>query len=171
MSNMFSIEWTGTVNFTKGRKGYKPIAIVDHVTSGKYPGCLQWLKNPKSKVSAHFLVTRTGKILQLVNEEDTAWCNGRVDKPTWKNIVKKMLSYVNPNYYTIGIEHEALDYQPLTEEQYQATLYLHKRLVTKYKIPIDSDHIIGHNRIYSLKPNCPGRNFPWERLFHDLVKR
>lgn len=157
-------------NFKKGRRGYKIKAIVDHITAGNYPGCLNWLRNPASKASAHYLITRAGEIYQLVKDENMAWHAGRVNKPTWSGLIKKAGIAVNPNYYTIGIEHEGQPYQALTEAQYQATLWLHGMLCKKYNIPIDDEHIIGHYRIYSLKPNCPGRNFPWERLFADLRK-
>lgn len=165
---MYNIEWAPSPNFRKGRNGYKPKAIVDHITDGTYPGSLEWLRNPVSKVSTHYLVNRAGQIFQMVNEEDTAWGNGRVYQPTWNGLVKSLGFVVNPNYYTISIEHEGFPYEALTETQYQATLWLHAQIVHRYDLPIDDNHIIGHYRIYALKPNCPGRNFPWEKLFADL---
>lgn len=151
-------------NFTAGRKGRKIIAIVDHITAGLMPGCLSWLQNPAAKASAHCLVTKAGAIYQLVKDQDTAWHAGIINHPNWP-----LYDGTNPNYYTIGIEHEALAGEPLTEAQYQATLWLHRQLVTKYGIPIDKDHIIGHYRIDSVnRPNCPGPKFPWDRLLKNL---
>lgn len=167
---MNQIKQAPSPNFTPGRGGYKIIAIVNHITAGSFPGCLSWLCDTRAKASAHYMVTRAGEIYQLVKDSDTAWHAGRVDRPTWGKIIKKAGIYINPNKYTLGIEHEGQPYQPLTEAQYQATLWLHKLLVKKYNIPVDDDHIIGHYRIYAMKPNCPGRNFPWERLFDDLGK-
>lgn len=159
-----AIEWRPSPNYTSGRKGKKIIAIVNHITAGLMPGCLNWLCNPKAKASAHYLVTRDGKIFQLVKDEDTAWHAGIVNKPSWK-----LYDGTNPNYYTIGIEHEGFPNEELTEAQYQATLWLHKQLIQKYNIPVDSEHIIGHYRIDSVrKANCPGPKFPWDRLFSDL---
>ena len=158
------VKWVGTPNYTKGRSGKKPLAIVNHITAGKYPGCLSWLQNPTAKASANYLITKAGEILQLVKDEDTAWANGGVNKPSWS-----LYDGTNPNRYTISIEHEALAGESLTEAQYQATLWLHRQLVAKHGIPVDQDHIIGHYRIDSVnKPNCPGPGFPWERLFVDL---
>lgn len=158
------IEWKPSPNFTAGRRGKKIIAIVNHITAGLMPGCLNWLCNPGAKASAHYLVTRDGKIFQLVKDEDTAWHAGIVNKPSWK-----LYDGTNPNYYTIGIEHEGWPNEPLTEAQYQATLWLHKQLIQKYNIPVDSEHIIGHYRIDSVqRANCPGPKFPWDRLFKDL---
>jgi N-acetyl-anhydromuramyl-L-alanine amidase AmpD len=162
--NQVKIEWVGTKNFSEGRGGRKIIAIVNHITAGLMPGCLSWLQNPKAQASAHYLVTRDGRILQLVKDGDTAWHAGIVNKPNWK-----LYDGTNPNRYTIGIEHEGFPNEPLTEIQYQATLWLHRQLVAKHGIPVDNDHIIGHYRIDSIRrPNCPGPKFPWDRLFEDL---
>jgi N-acetyl-anhydromuramyl-L-alanine amidase AmpD len=98
----YKIEFVGTPNFWKGRAGYKPIAIVNHITAGLYPGCLSWMQNPKSSASSNYLVTKKGEIFQLVADENTAWANGGVNKPNW-TILKRG---INPNYYTISIEHE-----------------------------------------------------------------
>lgn len=158
------IEWAASPNFSKGRNGKKIIAIVNHITAGAFPGCLSWMRNPQAKASAHYLITRQGKIYQMVRDEDTSWHAGMVNKPNWS-----LYDGTNPNRYTIGIEHECLSGGLLTEAQYKATVELHKMLIAKYNIPIDKDHIIGHYRIDSVnRPNCPGPSFPWGRLFSDL---
>lgn len=160
-----NIEWVGTKNFWAGRSGKKPIAIVNHITAGLMTGCLSWMQNPAASASSNYLVTKTGRILQLVKDEDSAWANGKVNKPNWP-----LYDGTNPNRYTLSIEHEALPGQALTEEQCQATLWLHRYLVAKWGIPVDRDHIIGHYRIDAVdRPNCPGPLFPWDRLFRDLV--
>jgi len=158
------IEWAPSPNYGKGRKGRKIIAIVSHITAGTFPGCLSWMRNPQAKASAHYLVTRQGKIYQMVRDEDTSWHAGAVNKPSWP-----LYDGSNPNRYTIGIEHEALPGERLTEMQYQATLWLHRRLIEKYGIPADRDHIIGHYQIDSVnRPNDPGPQFPWGKLLADL---
>lgn len=151
-------------NYSSGRRGRKIIAIVNHITAGRMPGTLSWLRNPAAQASAHYLVTKTGAVYQLVRDEDTAWHAGFVNKPAWP-----LYDGTNPNRYTIGIEHEALGGESLTEAQYQATLELHRMLSKRLAIPIDSDHIIGHNRIDAVnRPNDPGKGFPWDRLFKEL---
>ena len=123
------------------------------------------MQNPKSQVSAHYLVLRNGRILQLVKDEDTAWHAGAVTKPDWS-----LYDETNPNYYTIGVEHEGMPAVGLTEVQYQSTLWLYEELLAKYPaIELDINHIIGHYRIDSVnRTNCPGTKFPWVRLFADL---
>jgi len=156
-------EWFPSPNFGS-RYGRNIIAIVDHVTAGDFPGCLSWFQSPTSKVSAHYLITKAGRIIQLVKEGNAAYHAGIRNNVNWS-----IYDGTNPNAYTIGIEHEGQPGEELTEEQYQATLFLHKELTAKYNIPIDSEHIIGHYRIDSVnRPNCPGSAFPWDRLFNDL---
>jgi len=161
------VKQVNSPNFS-GRQGNKIIAIVNHITAGKFPGCQSWLCNPTSSASTHYIVNRAGEIIQLVADSNAAWHAGGVNKPNWS-----LYNGVNPNRYTIGIEHEGYTGAGgdgnLTEAQYQATLWLHRQLIEKHGIPVDRDHIIGHYRINSVnRPNCPGPKFPWDRLFEDL---
>jgi N-acetylmuramoyl-L-alanine amidase len=164
-----NIEFVKSPNYSKGRNGKKIIAICNHITAGQFPGCQNWLCNPKAKASSNYLITRTGKIIQLVKDEDTAWANGGVNKPSWT-----LYDGTNPNRYTISIEHEGYGSNGgdgnLTEQQYQATLCLHRQLINKWNIPIDRNHIIGHFEIDKInRTNCPGKAFPWDRLMKDLT--
>ena len=159
--------WQPSPNFSPSRGGQKIIAIVNHITAGAFPGCLSWLCNPAAQAGAHYLVTRTGSVYQMVREADTAWHAGIVKNPTWK-----LYSGVNPNRVTIGIEHECISGGELTEAQYQATLQLQRELCAKYDIPIDRNHIIGHYEINPIdRPDCPGKDFPWDRLMKDLQRK
>lgn len=160
------ITWSPTPNFSVGRKGRVPKAIVCHITAGQFPGCLSWLCNPVAEASATCIINRAGEIYQLVKDEDTAWANGVVNHPNWP-----LYDGTNPNRYTLSIEFEGFD-GTLTELQYQAGLWLIKHWTTKWSIPINTDTIIGHYRIDSVnRPNCPGPNFPWQRLFSDLTQQ
>lgn len=159
------IQWAPSPNFKVGRKGRKIIAIINHITDGLMPGTLLWLRNSAAKVSSHYLVTKSGQVLQLVKDTDTAYHAGNVNKPNWS-----LYDGTNPNFYTLGIEHETLSGENLTELQYLATLELHTELVKKWGITIDQDHIIGHSRLDSINcRNDPGPGFPWDRLFNDLT--
>lgn len=165
----YKINWVPGPNFKQGRNGHKPIAIVNHITAGQFPGCLNWLTSPQAKASSTYLINRKGEIYQLVKDEDTHWANGGVNKPNWSLLKQN----INPNQYTISIEHEGYGIHggdgKLTEEQYQATLFLHKQIIKKWNIPITKENIIGHFKIDSVnRQNCPGRLFPWDRLFKDL---
>lgn len=159
------VTWIGSPNFTPGRKGQQPVAIVYHIMAGTLAGTDSWFRNPRNKVSAHFGVGKDGSIHQYVREEDAAWANGRVNKPSWPLLKPG----VNPNLYTISIEHEGQPGEPFTEAMYRASLALTRYLLGRWSIPADPDHLIGHYRIDSVnRPDCPGPAFPWDRLFADL---
>lgn len=167
------------------RNGYKPMLIVNHVTEGSYAGAVSWLRNPKSQASAHFVISRKGEITQLVDLKEMAWCNGTGTGSKY-NVNRSTVPLVqelkgNANWYSVSIEHEGYSYKELygglTEEQYQATLWLHKYIQDEVKkiygltIPFDRNHVVGHFEIAPKeKPNCPGKNFPWQRLINDLKK-
>ncbi|WP_315826135.1 N-acetylmuramoyl-L-alanine amidase [Bradyrhizobium sp. SZCCHNG3015] len=74
----------------------KPRFIVIHDTASglKDDGDISWLTNPAAKVSAHVVVSREGKITQLVPFNVVAWHAGQSQ---WKG-----LKFMNS--YAIGIE-------------------------------------------------------------------
>lgn len=159
-----TILWKGSPNYSSP-KGYKILAIVDHIMAGTLAGTDSWFANPASKVSSHFGVGKNGEIHQYVDLKNPAWANGGVNKPAWPLLIQG----VNPNYYTVSIEHEGNSGDVMTEAQYLATLALHRWLIETLGIPVTRDNIIGHYRIDSVnKANCPGTGFPWDRLFKDL---
>lgn len=143
-------------NFSAGRKGYQPEAVVIHIMEGTLGGTDSWFKNPLSGVSAHYGIGATGEVHQYVQEADTAWHTGRVHGPSW-SLIKPAGNnqYVNPNYYTIGIEHEGNEKSKWTDAMYEGSSDVIAAVCGRWNIPLDRAHIIGHREIYSLK-TCPG---------------
>lgn len=124
---------------------------------GTLDGTDGWFANPSSQVSAHFGVGKNGEIHQYVDVDNVAWANGIVDQPSWPLLV----TGVNPNYYTVSIEHEGNTGDSLTEAQYQSTLSLHRWLLGELVIVPGPDTIIGHNRIDGVdRADCPAPGFP-----------
>jgi N-acetylmuramoyl-L-alanine amidase len=163
---MPQIKWIGSPNFTPGRDGFKPLIIVNHIMCGTEAGTDEWFENPASQVSAHYGVSRTGAIHQYVRDEDRAWANGQCHNPSWP-LYDKYAGHLNS--ISLSIEHEGWPNDGLTEAQYQATLWLHRQLIAKWGIPLDSLHIIGHNQLDTVnRKDCPGPKFPWDRLYKDL---
>lgn len=143
-------------NFTKGRNGQKIEAIVIHVMAGSLVGTDDWFSHTVSQVSAHYGVGLKGEIHQYVQDQDTAWHAGQIVPPTsWSLLKDKSIS---PNTYTLGIEHEGQDLSKAPQEQLNASASLVASLATKYGVPIDRNHIIGHYQIKSSKPSCPATN-------------
>ena len=117
---------------------------------------LNRLKNPKNKVSCHYLINRKGKVTQLVKDSNIAWHAG---KSKWKK-------FKNLNSKSIGIElvnkgHQ-FGYQNFTLMQIQSLIKLCKNLKKKYKIK--SENFLGHSDIAPLRKKDPGEKFPWKKL-------
>jgi N-acetylmuramoyl-L-alanine amidase len=74
----------------------EPKIVVLHDTAGPDGSAVSWFKNPKSRVSAHFVVARDGAITQLVECDRKAWHAG---KSSWRG-------HQWCNDFSIGIEIE-----------------------------------------------------------------
>lgn len=153
------ILWKGSPNKTKGRGGYRPEAVVVHIMEGTLAGTDAWFANPASKVSAHYGVGKAGAVHQYVLDTDQAWHAGRVYKPTWKGVH----AGVSPNRYTIGIEHEGKADDVWPDAMLDASASLIRELCTRWAIPIDRDHVVGHREIYARK-TCPGSRVDLDAL-------
>jgi hypothetical protein len=129
------ISWLkGEGNFTKSHRGPKSIRnIVVHVTEGPFWGSVSWLRNERSHASSHYIVSRKGRIVQLVHDSDIAWHAGN-----W-----------NVNVRSIGIEHEGYVDGPagFTAAQYRASARLAAYLARRAVMPIDRRHLIGHAEV------------------------
>lgn len=141
-------------NFAPGREGPHAVdMIVVHVTEGDAGATVSWFQDPSSRVSAHYFVLTTGQVIQFVDENDTAWHAGRVQAPTAPLVLAR--PGVNPNAYSIGIEHEGDGKHELTDAQRIASTALIADICKRRHIPIDRTHIVGHHEIFSGK-TCPG---------------
>jgi hypothetical protein len=61
------------------RGGHAVRLLVLHATAGSLQSSLSWLCNPSSRVSTHYLISKTGRVLRLVSEDRAAWHAGRAD--------------------------------------------------------------------------------------------
>jgi N-acetyl-anhydromuramyl-L-alanine amidase AmpD len=132
-------------NYDAGRTA--PIrAIIIHETDGTWLSATNWFRNPRSRVSAHYLVRAwDGGIMQFVAEGDTAF-QARAANP-----------------WSIGIEHEysARYAIPHTNAQYRSSALLVCAIARRYGIPTDRAHIIGHNEVPGTDHSDPGRTWNW----------
>src|SRR5690349_10918496 len=58
------------------RGGKAPSILVIHATAGGLKGSIDWLCNPANRVSAHYVISKTGQVYQLVDEDRAAWHAG-----------------------------------------------------------------------------------------------
>ena len=161
-----------------GRGVHKPIAICLHITAGKKSSVENTFQNLSNDVSSTFLNCRDGSIVQFVEITNRPKTNGIINQPT-SPLVKQM-GGVNPNLYMVSIENEGYSGNgvdgTLTEKQFYSLCWLIKYIQSEVqrlynvRIPLNSHQIIGHNQIDSVKKaSCPGKNFPWARLFAELA--
>ncbi|WP_299536020.1 N-acetylmuramoyl-L-alanine amidase [uncultured Streptomyces sp.] len=109
--------------------------IVLHDTEVGFDSTLKLFQNPASKTSAHYVVRSSdGHVTQMVKTKDIAWQAGN-----W---------YVNT--HSIGIEQEgyaAQGAQWYTPAMYRSTARLVAHLARVHDIPLDRQHILGHDGV------------------------
>ncbi len=147
-------KWIGSPesNFRRGRPfGLRPEAIVIHIMDGSFAAGESVFRDPTTHKSAHYGISRAGEIHQYVDENDTAFHAGIVVNPTWTLLKAR----VNPNFYTIGIEHEGRPDDVWPEAQLSASATLIGQIAARWRIPLDELHVIRHHQIRASK-TCPG---------------
>ncbi len=147
-----------SLNYSKKSRQKKNIRfLIIHYTGMQSARVsLKRLKNPKSKVSSHYLIDRNGSVIRMVEDNKTAWHAG---KSKWRGIN-------NLNKYSIGIELQnkghSIRYQNFPNKQISSLVNLIKKLVKQYKIK--KENILGHSDIAPLRKLDPGEKFPWRFL-------
>jgi N-acetylmuramoyl-L-alanine amidase len=157
-------------NFRRGRPApFQPEAIVIHIMAGSLHGTDLWFGSPVSSVSAHYGVGKKGEVHQYVHEEDTAFHAGTVDNPSWAGIRKTPDGkFINPNFYTLGIEHEGFPDDDWPAEQQASSVALIAEMAARWQIPLDRQHVIKHHEIRQVKP-CPGSKAPMDDLIQQAL--
>ena len=102
------------------------------------------------KVSSHFLITRTGKLIQFVSLQNKAWHAG----------VSIFLGREKCNDFSIGIELEGDGDTPFEESQYQELASLMAKLAKIYP----HLQVAGHSDIAPDRKTDPGKFFDWEKF-------
>ncbi|QNP76052.1 N-acetylmuramoyl-L-alanine amidase [Streptomyces roseirectus] len=131
--------------------------VVIHVTQTSFDKALTIFRNPKKKVSAHYVVRSSdGRIAQCVREADVAWHAGN-----WEY-----------NTRSIGIEHEGWVDRPayFTDALYERSAELTATVCDRYGIPKDRAHVIGHHEVPGSDHTDPGRNWDWARYMRLVAQ-
>ena len=163
---MRKIQRRPTPHVIEGRRGRTPSMIVLHTNEGTAAGTIDWFSQAISGVSAHYLVSLAGWVVQFVDEADAARHAGRVSRPSVP------LPDGDPNLYTIGIEFEDgrdPDGVERTEALYRAGAELLGDIAARWDIPLDRRHVLGHRELFAAK-RCPG-NLDMDRLVRDAAGR
>jgi hypothetical protein len=136
--------------------------IIIHDTEGSYAGTISLIKDP-TYVSWNYTVrSADGHIAQHVLSKDVAWHAGN-----W---------YVNAT--SVGVEHEGFAAQGTwyTEAMYRTSSKLVRYLALRLHIPLDRQHILGHDNVPGITPANvagmhwdPGPYWDWAH-YMDLLK-
>src|SRR5690554_3084912 len=113
-----------------------------------------WLPRLKDlRVSAHFLIRRTGQVAQFVATHQRAWHAG----------VSRFEGRERCNDFSIGIELEGTDSTPYEPAQYEALGMLAQTLRAHHPIRA----VRGHEHIAPGRKTDPGPAFDWGRFARE----
>jgi N-acetyl-anhydromuramyl-L-alanine amidase AmpD len=126
--------------------------VVIHTSEGSEESAISWFRSPRSRVSAHYVVSFAGRVTRVVPDMSVAYHARRY------------------NADSIGIEAEGYAARDgWTAAQYRALAALVRGLCERYGIPKDRRSIIGHSEVPNSGKVDPGRFFDWAR-FMSLVR-
>jgi hypothetical protein len=124
--------------------------IVIHDIEGTADSAIRAFQNPQRAGSAHYVIGSNGSVTQMVLESDIAWHAGNWDY----------------NTRAIGIEHAGFAgvNGSFTSAMYNASEALIASICSRWGVPIDRAHVIGHNQVPD--PNNPnlfgGSDHHWD---------
>lgn len=149
----FEIKQHPSPNFGPRRDRAVPSLVVLHYTAmDSAEGACKALCDPAREVSAHYLISQKGAILQLVSEEMRAWHAGA---GRWGDIT-------DVNSHSIGIELDNTGDCPFAEPQMAALEWLLPNVLKRWGI--SASGVIGHSDFAPHRKIDPGRHFDWKRL-------
>ncbi len=67
-----------------------------------------------------------------------------------------------------GVEKEGKIWENFTEEQIDSLVFLVSDIISRYNIPADSEHILGHEEVAPGYKSDPGPAFPWTEFMERL---
>ena len=109
--------------------------IIVHDTEGSYDTAISTFQNPASYVSANYVIRSSdGAVTEMVRPQDVSW--GAAD---W---------YIN--MHAINIENEGFAAEGstwYTGAMYRSLATLVRYLAARYGIPLDREHILGHEDV------------------------
>nr|WP_240778604.1 N-acetylmuramoyl-L-alanine amidase [Salipiger aestuarii] len=128
------------------------MVVLHYTAMASAEGARDWLCNPDSEVSAHYVIDRDGTCWQLVREDMRAWHAGR---GTWGGVC-------DVNSRSIGIEMVNTGDEPFPDRQIDALESLLTGILARWRIP--AHRVIGHSDMAIGRKIDPGPLFDWNRL-------
>ena len=141
--------WVGATNFNMRKPNF---VIIHHTAQTSTAQTLKTFTTPATKVSAHYVIGRDGKVYQMLNDYLRAWHGG----------VSKWGNNTDINSSSVGIELDNNGFEPFAEAQMASLLGVLETLKKKHDIP--AANFIGHSDIAPTRKNDPNPTFPWKQL-------
>ena len=142
--------------------GIRIDSIVIHDTETSYDTAVSLFQQAGGSAAHYVMRSSDGAVTQMVPTKDLAFHAGNY----------------STNMHSIGIEHEGYAAHGgtwYTEAQYEATAELVAYLADRFGIPLDRQHIIGHDNVAGPKSSLvsgmhwdPGPSWDWNHLMSLL---
>lgn len=142
-------DWASAIHYDLRKPNY---VIIHHTSQTSTAQTIRTFQVPHSKVSAHYVIGRDGRLVQMLNDYDRAWHAGK----------SKWGSNTDINSSSIGIELDNNGREAFSDLQISTLLNLLDTLKTKYLIP--QLNFIGHADIAPTRKDDPNVLFPWKKL-------
>jgi len=154
------INFLGSPNFEVVRNRPLKYIIIHYTGMKNQKDAIKRLQSKVAKVSCHYIISKKGKIFQLVKDKHVAWHAG---KSKWKKDI-------NLNINSLGIELVNKGHEIFPKSQINSLILLLKWLRRKYNI--NPAMILGHEDISPNRKKDPGPRFPWSVLKkNNLAKK
>ncbi len=143
-SRMMSVDYIPSPNQGARPANATVTAVVVHATvTPTTEATVGWFLTQRSQVSAHYVVGRDGRIVQMVDDTARAWHAG----------VSELAGVKGVNDFSVGIEIVNLNdgRDPFTDAQYEAVAAIIRHIREQYDIP--DSRIVSHE--FVARP--PGR--------------
>jgi N-acetylmuramoyl-L-alanine amidase len=141
--------WVGTTNFSLRKPNF---VIIHHTAQNSCDETLKTFTTPQTKVSAHYVICKDGRVHHMLNDYLRAWHGG----------VARWGNNTDINSSSIGIEIDNNGEEPFTGQQISSLFRLLASLKKSYGIP--TANFIGHADIAPTRKNDPSVYFPWKQL-------
>lgn len=151
-------------------RGSRPEMVIIHTCEGAYSGCVSWLRNTASGVSAHYVIKEDGsEVSQLVDEGRKAWHVAARYRRALNGNQLSAREGQSINDFAIGIEHGGSESQrSFPTGQINRSIELVRDITARNNIPRDRYHIVGHGRLQPETRSDPGPNWPWTSYLQSI---
>ena len=180
------IDWAPSP-YRSSRAGNPVTAIIYHYTAGpSLTGTVRWFQNNPRRVSAHYVIGKDGRVVQMVPLAYSAHHAGSSNLPGCRRGVNRcsigieivnwgVLTKRNGQFFTysgrryIGLPPVFVGgrwWEPYTPAQVNALIRLTRHLLSRYP---GITHITGHEDIAPGRKSDPGGAFDWQAIRAGLA--